>query len=88
MSLVTLWLIWLAPGDRRRNIQLGGLLGPVILIPFFIAAFTATQYGGSLNDAGEENQFMGIDGNSLVFSVLFILQCMGLYATLEKINVS
>ena len=82
-SLVTLYLIWVHRGERRRALGAAAVVMGCLLTGFFIAAGTASQYGGVLVDPltapSMPNQDMafGVPANLLAFGLAFVLLLVG-----------
>ena len=83
LALVALYFIWFYRMRPRFGITLGAVLGSVLLGGFFIAASTASLYGGILVDPltapmmPNQDLLMGLPANAVVFGVAWLLLLIG-----------
>jgi len=77
LALWVLYAIWIA--SRRDSVagRQASLIGCLVLAGFFVAAIARAGYGGSLTDAAEPIQILGVDGNVFSFAIAAVLQGIG-----------
>lgn len=83
VALLALYFIWLYRDRPRFGISMGAWLGSALLGGFFIAAATASSYGGILVDPAtapmmpNQDLLMGLPANGVVFGVAWLLLIAG-----------
>ena len=83
-GLATFAGAWLLKADQSRLFRLIILPGWMVLIPFFVAAFTIGAYGGSLSDMPDAPTVLGIDANIFGFSLSVIFQSVATYSVWHR----
>lgn len=85
LALVALYFIWLYRARPRFGISFGAVLGSVLLGGFFIAATTASVYGGILVDPltapmmPNQDLLMGLPANGVVFGFAWLVLLVGAF---------
>ena len=84
LAIVALYLIWLHRSDRRFATLLAGVITAGMLGGFFIAAATASLYGGLLVDPltaymmPNQDYVMGVPLNLAIFFCALIILIVGM----------
>ena len=67
--------IWFSRSSSA--IRQASIVGCIVLVAFFAATLSLSQYGGSLTDLEEPIHVFGIDGNVFSFALAALLQFVG-----------
>jgi len=82
---IMLWAIW---GKKLhgtgRSVRLMAYLGLALTMDFYLTAASRARIGAELQGPGQEHMIMGIDGNLVLTSVVFILLLSGIFISIRR----
>ncbi len=77
LGLFAIYQIWRRPSSG--GLVTGGVISAIVLGAFFVSAATMSLYDGTLSDTnGVAPGPAGIDANLFLFSILFLINAIGL----------
>jgi hypothetical protein len=79
VGFLALYLLWSPGADAKFRTNLAACLSIIVFGAFYVSAFTASLYGGSLSDmsGGVQKGPLSIDGNLFTFTLAAILLLIG-----------
>lgn len=66
--------VWIFSSNRLAVLRPISLLGCIVLSAFFLAAIFRSQYGGSITDAIEPHDILGVNANIFSFAIASVFQ--------------
>ena len=82
---IMLWAVW---GKKlhgtARSVRLMAFLGLAFTMGFYLATASRARIGAELHDPGHEHLILGMDGNLVSTSAVFILLLSGVFLSIRK----
>ena len=80
---ILLFAVWSGLHGTGRSVRLAAFLGMASMAGFFTASAFRDRFGAALHDPGHQHMLFGMDADSFVFAVIFILLSIGVLLSIR-----
>jgi len=80
---ILLFAVWSGLHGTGRSVRLVAFLGMASMAGFFTASAFRENLGAALHDPGHQHLMLGMDGNSVIFAIIFAVLLIGVLLSIR-----
>ena len=81
---ILLFAVWSGLHGTGRSVRLAAFLGMASMAGFFTASAARDKVGAALHDPGHQHMLFGMDANSFIFGLIFIVLAAGALLSIRR----